>query len=387
MRIRARHIVVLVLMLITLFILYATTMHQDDVESKDPLSGLAPPIDMPMRMAPEIALDSTHIDFGIIPNDRETKREVAVYNRGGSTLEIMEVRTSCNMCTIGYFETDKNRIAPGESSLLQIKVSPSGIYGFHSQKTLTLACNDPRNPQMTLTVEAHVEPEYVLEPEVFEFGEVAKGVGKTISVMFRSRIEPAVTVQSVSLNPEETTAGDTDAIAFEITPVSAAADQQPENVEYRISATLNPKMSAGPFEIPVFIHTDLKRFAIHRILAKGTIVAPYKVIRSQQSPGLHLRGNASETVTIRGGAVLHLEDIHSETGFFDIVHEEADDGSPIIRCMPRKELDRGVYKDALLFTVKEDSSSYVERIEVTVYAYGTASVPPKTNSETEGVSP
>jgi hypothetical protein len=387
MRIRARHIVILVLMLITLFILYATTMHEDNAESKDPLSGLAPPIDMPMEMAPEIAVDDTHIDFGVIPSDREAKREVAVYNRGGSPLEIMEVRTSCNLCTIGYFETGKNRIAPGESSLLQIKVSPSGIYGFHSQKTLTLTCNDPRNPQMTLTVEAHVEPEYVLEPEEIDFGEVAKGIEKTTSVMFRSRIEPAVTVQSVSLSPDETTTGDTDAIAFEITPAAAAADQQPGSVEYRISATLRPEMSAGPFEIPVFIHTDLKRFSKHRILAVGTIVAPYTVTLSQTSPGLHLRGSASETVTIRSSAPVRLEDIRSEEGYFDVVLEEPETGSNLLRCVPLKELDRGVYKDALLFAVTQDGNTFTERIEVTVYAYGAASDPQKPNSETEGISP
>ena len=371
MRIRTRHIVVIVVVLITAFILYATSMQQIEEETLDPFSGLTPPADMPMEDAPEISLDSTHIDLGVIANDKETRTEVPVYNRGGSVLEISDVRTSCSMCTVGYFEPGEHRINPGDSSQMQITVSPKGIHGFHSRKTLTLLCNDPRNPRMEVVVEAHVDPEYVLEPESFDFGDVQKGEPAQTSLLLRNCGETTVAVLAVTLEPDETTPRATDNITFEIMTVAAGADATGQ--AYRITATLAPEMRSGPFEIPVFIHTDLKRFAIYRILATGTLIAPYTVEIDQPNNTLHLKNDTTETVTIHSDTAFHLEGIRSEHGYFVPTEQQDDDTLCRIRCKPSEALERGMHKDLLLFTVKQNATTYTERIETIVYSFGVKS--------------
>jgi len=369
MRIRARHIVIITIAAITVFILYATSTHQNQEESLDPFSGLAPPMDMPMEKAPEIFLDDTEIDMGVIANDKETQKEVPVYNRGGSVLEITDVRTSCSMCTVGYFDAGENRIAPGESSLLKIKVSPKGIHGFHSRKILTLMCNDPRNPQMEVAVEAQVDPEYVLEPESFDFGETEKGKSAQTSLLLRNCSETSVSVIAVTLEPDSTIAKATDNIAFQVEPVAENERKQIDRAEYRITATLAPEMRAGSFEIPVFIHTDLKRFAIYRILATGAVIAPYTVELSQSTSALHLKNDAPETVTIRSDSAFQLTNIHSDQGYFVITDKQESEGVHYIYCAPKKELERGMHKDCLFFDVVLNNTTYTERIEVTIYAH------------------
>jgi len=377
MRIRAHHIVILALALITAFIFYATTLHHDVEEPDDALVGLAPPMDVPMEMAPEIALDSTHVDLGVIPNEGETRKEVPVYNRGGSTLVITDVRTSCSMCTVGYFEGDTNKITPGASSMLKIVVSPKGIHGFYSQKTLTLMCNDPRSPQMEVTVEARVEPEYVVEPEGFDFGTVDKGTAPRVSVVLRSLTETPVTVLSVTLSPEEKTPKDGDPIAFTIEPVEPSSRKEPERMEYRITAALTPDMRAGTFETPVFLHTDLKRFSVDRILAKGTVAAPYTLELSQNTPDLHLRNEKAETVTLYDDEAFLIENARSEQGYFQIEQQSESDKRHSIRCIPLTTLERGMHKDRLLFDVVQDGVRYAEHIQVTVYTFSTPSEPIK----------
>lgn len=373
MRIRMRHIAVFLIALITLLMFYATTLHKEYVPLNEDQAGLAPPIDISIEEAPEIALDSDHLDLGVIPNDEETRKEILVYNRGGSMLDVHAVLSSCKLCTLGFFDAGKNLIAPGESSPLTVAVSPTGIYGFHSRKTLTLASNDPRTPQITLTVEARVEPEYTLEPEAFNFGDVEKGATATAAVVLRNCTDLPVSVLSASLSPEEAAQEPDGNISLVVEPVTESAWKQPGRKEYRITATLAATMSAGDFAIPVYLHTDLKRFSTDRILATGKIIAPYTVVLDQASSGLHLRGDTTGTVTVRGDAPLVLANVRSEHGFFIAEHQSESATSHRIQCASVSTLERGMHKDHLLFDVQLDATRYSERIPITLYAYGSAS--------------
>ncbi|MCK5863012.1 MAG: DUF1573 domain-containing protein, partial [Candidatus Hydrogenedentes bacterium] len=375
MRIRTRHIILPVLILVTLFILYATIGRVAEEPFTDNTEGLALPMDMPIQNAPEIGFDTTHIDLGIISHDKETRKEITLYNHGGSTLKIDDVRSSCTQCTIGYFENGKNHIAPGMSSTMILAVSPAGIHGFHSQKTLTLSSNDPRHPQTILTVEAQIDPEYIIAPEYFDFGEITKGTPAQASVLMQNRTDTCVTVLSVSLSPDKTAQENTNSIIFSVEPVKESAWKESKRKEYRITATLKPDMRSGSFEMPVFIHTDLKRFATHRILAKGKIFAPYTVDLGKTASELHLRDGTTETITLRSDTPSHLSNLRSEQDFFVVQQQSGNQKKHDLQCTVSKDSKRGMHKDYLLFDIKVENVIYTERIPVTVYAYGITSNP------------
>jgi len=370
MRIRPRHIIVALLAAITAFLLYAARLHTSATPS-DNESGLAPPLDMSMEQAPQIALDTHHLDFGTIANDQAAETTVPVYNHGGGLLQITDVRSSCPVCTIGYFDPGKHRIPPGASARMNVKVNPEGIYGFHSQKTLTLWSNDPRNPHVVLTVEARVAPEFEVEPEHFDFGEIEKGTPARRSLVFRSITDSPVRIRKVSLNSDMEKTDVAPLITFDVEELPEADRRAPERPEYQITAAVSPEMGGGDFEISVFIHTDLKRFSPFRTVAKGRVITPYEVTLDQETSELHLRGRASGMITVRGERPVSVSDIRSEHGVVEIQQNRESPEATQIRCAASETLKRGVHKDAVLFNVEMDGRVYPERISVTVYAYET----------------
>ncbi len=376
MRIRVRHIVVAAAVATALFFFYALSLRGPDGLPHDYADGLAPPMDVPIEEAPLIELETTDLDLGVIPNDRDTETQVTVYNRGKSLLEIRDVRSACPLCTRGYFNPGAHRIAPGQSSPLNIVVSPAGIHEFHSVKTLTIMGNDPRNPQLQLRVEAHVDPEYELEPGFFDFGEVQKSERAQRVIRFRNRFEPPVVIKGVSLNWEEPAQAETPPISFSVEELPETDWREPGKTEYDITATLAPELRSGPFDLFVFIHTSLERFSPHRIAARGEIIAPYVVQLEQDGATLTLRGNDGGVITIHADQAIAVREPHAEQGTVAIQQHRDSAERHRLRCVPAETLERGIYHDHIRFEVEVDGVLYAERIPVAVYSHGSRSEEP-----------
>lgn len=369
MRIRAHHIVLAVLIAVTGFVFYAAVLHRH-IESPESAAASSPPMDMPMSQAPEIVLETTDVQLGVIPNDRETVAAVTVKNTGGSRLEVRDVRSSCPRCTIGYFDPGKHLIEAGAESTLHIKVAPDGVFGFHSVKTLALSTNDPRNPQVTITVEATIDPEYEVAPEAFQFGEVNKGEMASCSVIFRSLEETPATLTGVSLNPEQVEAQPTDAIIFVVEPVDESEWAKPGKTEHRITATLGADMRGGAFEISVFLHTDVARAPLHRVVAQGVIVAPYIIELERDAPEMYLQEKGSGIITVYSDDPLELIEARAEKDMLTMQIRQEAPGRWLVQCAPKPGRERGVHRDAVLLQIGHGGAQYTERIPVTIYAHG-----------------
>lgn len=379
MRIRAVHIILLLLALTTMFMVYVTLRVRDDLPTDADYDGLAPPMDMAMEDAPEIALETEALTLGVIPHDRDTHVEVTVHNRGRRPLEIREVRSSCPLCTVGRFEPGANRIAPGASSVMTVTVKPDGVLGFHTFKTLTLMTNDPRTPQAQLTVEAHIDPEFTLEPDGFDFGQVGKGVPAQREALLRQRIATPITLQAVSLRPRD---GDDEAhapVTFDFSLLPESQWTEPGKREYRIVATLSRYARPGDFRFPVFIRTDVERFPHYHVFAQGEIYAPYTLELDGVGETLVLRGEFPEgRITVRAEEAVAASDIQSEQDVIIWRVESPRPDTVILVCEPGPDVGRGIHKDALLFYVALAGERYPERIPVHVYALGT---PARTSGE------
>ncbi len=370
MRIRPRHIVVLVTGALAVFILYAASLRTPDHHPERYDNGLAPPMDVPIEEAPHIELETNHLDMGIIPHDRDSEATVTIYNRGGNTLEVRDVASSCPLCTRGFLEPGASRISPGGNTSLKVVVSPAGIVGFHSIKTLTLSSNDPRTPQVALRVEAHVDPEFTLEPEDFAFGDVPKGEESQRIVRVRSQVTPPVAIEGVSLDREKPDQDERAAIVFTVEEVEEAQWREPGQKEYDITATLAPHKRSGPFELPVFIYIDLERFSRYRVTAHGTVIAPYDVELEDTVTTFVLRGGDPRVITVRSDAPITVRNAHAEEASVVLqVHRDAP-GLYRLRCVTAETLTRGIHHDHILFDVEVDGVTYTERIPVSIYAHG-----------------
>ena len=106
----------------------------------------------PLSPEPKLEVDRDQHDFGSIPPTEPVQTVFKVANRGGKTLEISRIQTSCG-CTAGMM--DSQTIKPGETSRLKVTYDPRGKSGRQG-KTLWLYTNDPQNTQKQLSIIADV---------------------------------------------------------------------------------------------------------------------------------------------------------------------------------------------------------------------------------------
>jgi hypothetical protein len=108
--------------------------------------------------APRIALETTTLALGDMPNGEIAEREVAVRNDGDAPLVVETVMTSCG-CTTAALEP--MTIAPGESGTLRIAFD-SGAHGPDLRgellREVRLVSNDPATPEAVVALTANILP-------------------------------------------------------------------------------------------------------------------------------------------------------------------------------------------------------------------------------------
>lgn len=275
MRIRAGHVILALLALLTVFVVLATMRVRDEAE--ETVSGAPlPPVGADMDQVPVIEVETRALNLGVVPNDRDGKGSLRIYNRGRRPLEIRDIRSSC-ACTRGEMPKRSGPIPPGGHADMEITVYPRRIFGFHSIKTLTIMTNDPVSPSLEVAVEALVNPEFALDPESFEFGTVEKGAEARRTLRLTTLLEKPVKVAGVTSHLPSEEPQKVDPWRFEVEEVPAAEWKSPGKPEWLIHAVLADWAGPGSFADPVFIATDVERFPYHRIAAEGVVSAPYTI--------------------------------------------------------------------------------------------------------------
>lgn len=147
----------------------------------------------PSSSDPVLVVDKAQVDFGAIPATDVVQDVVKVTNKGGKTLEISRIQTSCG-CTAGVM--DSQTIKPGDSSRIKITFDPRGKHGRQA-RTLWIFSNDPKNPQQQLVVMSDImaltpvqQPQIQITPSGTMTGASSIAVPQP-SVQTRSTPEPA----------------------------------------------------------------------------------------------------------------------------------------------------------------------------------------------------
>ena len=135
-----------------------------------------------MAQAPAITFDKTHHDFGRISPDRKVAAKYKVSNTGNAYLSITQVRPSCG-CT--YTMLGKWSLAPGESTEIEAMFDPKGNKGM-VRKSIEVVCNDPKTPNLTLTLDAEVVQEIMPSVESVYFHQAPKSLTARSQVRYSS---------------------------------------------------------------------------------------------------------------------------------------------------------------------------------------------------------
>lgn len=112
--------------------------------------------------APVISFETLHHDFGKVNTDRPLGYRFKVTNKGTAPLQIKRLNASCG-CTSTVMDQNKWYLKPGESNAVEITFNPSGFKGL-VRKSVNVESDDPQNPNVTLTFEADVIKEIMVEP-------------------------------------------------------------------------------------------------------------------------------------------------------------------------------------------------------------------------------
>lgn len=114
-------------------------MHEDDMTMEDSES-------------PQIIIDRTTHDFGVIPQYGGTvETAFIVMNKGEDTLEMGDITTSCSCTSATILDSS---IEPGESTTLTVIFDPD----FHEEplgvfkRTVFIPTNDPQNPEAEVSI-------------------------------------------------------------------------------------------------------------------------------------------------------------------------------------------------------------------------------------------
>ena len=105
------------------------------------------------QSSPEIEFETTTIDYGVIQNGSDGKRDFSFKNTGTANLIITNIRSSCG-CTIP--KKPEAPIAPGEVSKIIVSYDTKRIGPF--KKTITVSTNQKNSPDIALKIEGTVMP-------------------------------------------------------------------------------------------------------------------------------------------------------------------------------------------------------------------------------------
>ncbi|MCW8804855.1 MAG: DUF1573 domain-containing protein [Ignavibacteriaceae bacterium] len=125
---------------------------------------------------PTLILQQSSFDFGDIKQGDKVSHTFVISNGGGDLLKISDVKASCG-CTAAA--PDKRELAPGESTNLVVTFNSTGRMGKQS-KTVRIYSNDPKNPEMQLSITGNVVSASEMSsgvPTIY-FGETQHDFGK-----------------------------------------------------------------------------------------------------------------------------------------------------------------------------------------------------------------
>lgn len=102
--------------------------------------------------APRIHFAAPIHDFGRVVVGTVLRHDFYFTNTGTAPLEISNVHASCGCTTAGEWS---RRVEPGQFGVLPVQLNTAGFQGMVI-KTVTLTCNDPRQPNVTLQLRANL---------------------------------------------------------------------------------------------------------------------------------------------------------------------------------------------------------------------------------------
>lgn len=241
-----------------------------DSASASTPTGPAEPVPSKTGPHPKVVLPEKTFGFGVMPLGETRKHTFVVRNEGEAPLRLGKPTTTCQ-CTVS--ESAQNEIPPGGQGEITLEWTPA-VETMEFDKGAVLKTNDPKQPQIQLSVVGQVDKPIRVEPEgTWDVGEIAGDIPSDLSGYVFSRLLDSFAIESVETsNP---------LLTVESEPVGEdKLKEYGAKCAYRLKAKLAPGMPVGRFTEKVTVKTDVKDEEFEKITFDfvGTRRGPVQVL-------------------------------------------------------------------------------------------------------------
>jgi hypothetical protein len=156
-------------------------------------------------VGPKASSQQKEFDFGTIEQGQIAKHNFMLVNNGDDILKINDVHASCG-CTAA--KPDKNELAPGESTNIQVEFNSAGRMG-KQEKMIYVKTNDPNNKEIVFKLIGNVLESSALKdslpaPQLYfletqhDFGKVREGQVVDFTFKFKNTGKGILEVNNIS---------------------------------------------------------------------------------------------------------------------------------------------------------------------------------------------
>ena len=196
------------------------------------------PIRVRAFINPEVLLNPGAAEFGAIPKGTdETRRLSLVYATPGSIIKEAVSKNPNVLANLVEVRRDAFKI----NYELHVTIKGSTPLG-ELRDQITLVTDNQAHPNFPVLVEAKVEPEYVVSPELVSFGTLVPGERKTLNIVARGPKSKPFLIEKIE---SEKTAGvfevrlPKEAKALHILPLTMIGPAEPGTVTEEFTMTLS----------------------------------------------------------------------------------------------------------------------------------------------------
>ncbi len=224
---------------------------------------LPPPEVVPPRpkpaLFPRIDLSAHEWNFGDVWQGEPLEFEVTIRNLGDDFLTL-DVKSSCG-CAVA--SKPRSPLEPGGQDRMKISYDSRHKLGKANQ-TVTITCNDPVTPVVSIGITGNVSPLYKLHPEGgIAFGQLFQKSNETRKVELTSLYKEPLLLK---LKPQQ-----------ELGSYSVELRELEAGRRYELTATTRPPLPVGTLQVPVLLETNLNMLPEIRVNVYGFVQPPVSV--------------------------------------------------------------------------------------------------------------
>ncbi|MCS7045082.1 MAG: DUF1573 domain-containing protein [Gemmataceae bacterium] len=217
-------------------------------------------------------------DFGAVPRGQQLTHPFRIINKTGKTLQIGQVRSSCNRCSAA--RVLQTSLGPGEETVLVVQMFAGAFVG-PKEVTVYVHFVQPKAEEVRISVRANSREDVFFNPDALTFGKIKRGTGASQSMTI-TFFDPAVKILEAKC--------DSNYVQVAVKELKGKGGES----SYHLEAKIRPDTPAGKWYSDIWLTTNHMAMPKLRVSLTVEIEAALSVSPSSVSLGAIKAGAESD---------------------------------------------------------------------------------------------